>query len=527
MEKELPKGWGLSQLKDVGDVVTGNTPPKKNIEHFGGNIPWIKPGDLLDRKIIKFEETLTESGASIARLLPQNSVMVSCIGNLGKIGILDRPATTNQQINSVVFNSSIVNPVFGFYYALTLKEWLYENSSATTVSIINKGRFEKAPIPVPPLPEQQRIVDKLDSLFGHLDALKTRLERIPQLIKEFRQKVLTQAVTGKLTEEWREGRELGEWQDIELKSVCKSITDGDHQAPPQVKEGIPFLVISNVSKGFFDFESITRFVPRSYFESLKDTRIPKKGDVLYTVTGSFGIPILVDFEGEFCFQRHIAILKPDNSKIISSFLQIVLSSTKIMEQARDVATGTAQLTVSLSGVRNFIASIPPLVEQQEIVRRVETLFAKADQIEAGYQKLKAKVDQLPQALLAKAFRGELVPQLPTDLPAGSNGEFFAYVLYCSDGSLYKGFTNNLKRRYEEHKTGKGAEHTSKYKPLYVYHYEVFKSEAEAVKREKFFKSGKGREWLKQMGKENRLRQAGGDARELLEEIKKAKAVKIK
>lgn len=91
---------------------------------------------------------------------------------------------------------------------------------------------------------------------------------------------------------------------------------------------------------------------------------------------------------------------------------------------------------------------------------------------------------MPQALLAKAFRGELVAQLPTDLPAGSNGEFF-----CSD----------------------------------VYHYEVFKSEAEAVKREKFFKSGHGREWLKQMGKENRLRQAGGDARDLLEQISRAKA----
>jgi type I restriction enzyme S subunit len=170
----------------------------------------------LDRKIIKFEETLTESGASIARLLPPNSVMVSCIGNLGKIGIIDRPATTNQQINSVVFNNSIVDPFFWFYYALTLKEWLYENSSATTVSIINKGRFEKAPIPVPPLPEQQRIVAKLDTLFGHLDALKTRLDRIPQLLKDFRQKVLTQAVTGKLTEEWREGREL---EEIEFEKI--------------------------------------------------------------------------------------------------------------------------------------------------------------------------------------------------------------------------------------------------------------------------------------------------------------------
>jgi type I restriction enzyme S subunit len=419
MQKELPKGWVESQFKDVGEVVTGNTPSKSNSDYFGGDFPWIKPGDLKDRKITEFEESLTELGAKkIARILPPNSVMVSCIGNLGKIGIIDRKATTNQQINSVVFNKSIVNPFFGFYYALTLKEWLYENSSATTVSIINKGRFEKAPIPLPPLPTQHRIVSKLDTLFGHLDALKTRLDHIPQLLKAFRQSVLTQAVTGKLTVEWRKGKELEEWKNIRLESVCKSITDGDHQAPPQVKEGIPFLVISNVSKGFFDFENVTRFVPRSYFESLKEYRIPKKGDVLFTVTGSFGIPLLVDFEREFCFQRHIAILRPDNSKINSSFLQIVLNSSKIMDQARDVATGTAQLTVPLSGVRNFIADIPTLEEQQEIVRRVESLFAKADRIEAQYQNLKAKIEQLPQALLAKAFRGELVEQLPGDGDAG-------------------------------------------------------------------------------------------------------------
>ena len=416
MEKELPKGWVETKLGIIAEWGSGGTPNRNEPKYYDGTIPWVKTGDLNDSIILEASEYITELGLkkSSAKLFPKGSIIVAMYGaTIGKTAKLGIDATTNQAC-AVAIASKIVIPEFLHYFLKSEKQKFIDKGKGGAQPNISQTVIKEHPFPLPPLPEQQRIVAKLDTLFGHLDALKTRLEHIPQLLKEFRQKVLTQTVTGKLTEEWRDGKELEEWQNVELKTVCKSITDGDHQAPPQVKEGIPFLVISNVSKGFFDFESITRFVPRSYFESLKDTRIPKKGDVLYTVTGSFGIPILVDFDGEFCFQRHIAILKPDNSKINSSFLQIVLSSTKIMEQARDVATGTAQLTVPLSGVRNFIASIPLLEEQQEIVRHVETLFAKADQIEAGYQKLKAKVDQLPQALLAKAFRGELVPQLPTD-----------------------------------------------------------------------------------------------------------------
>ena len=96
---------------------------------------------------------------------------------------------------------------------------------------------------------------------------------------------------------------------VRLESVCRVITDGGHQPPPQVPEGIPFLVISNVSSGSISFES-TRFVPSTYFETLDDSRKPKVGDLLFTVTGSFGIPVVVRTDREFCFQRHIALLKP-------------------------------------------------------------------------------------------------------------------------------------------------------------------------------------------------------------------------
>ena len=153
------------------------------------------------------------------------------------------------------------------------------------------------------------------------------------------------------------------WQWVRLASICKSIADGDHQPPPQTLNGVPFLVISDVSSGEIDF-SKTRFVPRSYFDALADTRIPCKNDILFTVTGSYGIVVPVQTDSDFCFQRHIALLKP--CLFDSDFLSIWLSTPLVFEQCKKVATGTAQKTVGINSLKNMLIPIPPKEEQHRI-----------------------------------------------------------------------------------------------------------------------------------------------------------------
>jgi type I restriction enzyme S subunit len=155
----------------------------------------------------------------------------------------------------------------------------------------------------------------------------------------------------------------------------------------------------------------------SYFEQLKVERRPKLGDVLFSVTGSIGIPALVDTNDPFTFQRHIAILRPNLSQISSSYLLFSLGTENIRRQGFAVATGTAQLTIPLNGLRSFVIDLPTVVEQHEIVRHVEVLFAFADRLEARYDAARAQVERLTPALLAKAFRDELLPQDPNDEPA--------------------------------------------------------------------------------------------------------------
>ena len=164
------------------------------------------------------------------------------------------------------------------------------------------------------------------------------------------------------------------WTWARLSSACVSIADGDHQPPPQVQDGIPFLVISNVSGGRVDF-SDTRYVPKEYFDSLAEIRIPQCGDLLFTVTGSYGIVIPVQTERKFCFQRHIALIK--FSCLSPDFMKLWLSSPLVYEQCRRAATGTAQKTVGLASLKGLLIPIPPLNEQKRIVQKLNTLLALA------------------------------------------------------------------------------------------------------------------------------------------------------
>ena len=164
------------------------------------------------------------------------------------------------------------------------------------------------------------------------------------------------------------------WAWARLSSASVSIADGDHQPPPQVQSGIPFLVISNVSDGKTDFSN-TRYVPKEYFNTLAEIRIPQCGDLLFTVTGSYGIVIPVLTERKFCIQRHIALI--NLSCLSPKFMQLWLSSPLVYEQCRRAATGTAQKTVGLASLKGLLIPIPPLNEQERIVQKLNTLLALA------------------------------------------------------------------------------------------------------------------------------------------------------
>jgi type I restriction enzyme S subunit len=262
-------------------------------------------------------------------------------------------------------------------------------------------------------------------------------------IKQLRQTILNLAVRGKLVEQDPEDEPAGEllekaaadisnyqtqfnirshktqertetastfslpqgWQWTQPFRIFRSITDGDHQAPPRSPEGIPFLVIGDVRDRSINYEA-DRFVPETYYDLISIERKPVKGDLLYTLVGSYGIPVIVKENTPFCVQRHIGILRPSSFASVE-FLALLMDSTLVYEQVSNIATGIAQKTVPLGGLRKLLIPLPPLAEQHRIVAKVDELMALCDQLEQQLSQADQQSRRLLEAVLAVALGGRL------------------------------------------------------------------------------------------------------------------------
>lgn len=426
---ELPAGWVVCQLSDIGHIVTGKTPSTKEPRFYGGGIPFIKPGDLdHSGPVISTEVYLTDDGLAEVPALPPDSIVVTCIGNLGKVGITTKLSASNQQINAVVLDQG-VDPTYIFHYCKTLKPWLESESSATTISIVNKGIFSTAPVPLPPLTEQTRIAQKLDELLAQVDTLKARIDGIPALLKRFRQSVLAAAVSGRLTEEWRSANfskgvqessitgcsEDFAWPVVRLGEVARDFSYGSSSKSQPIGD-IPVLRMGNIQGGRLDWDDL---VFSSDKEEIKKYSL-QAGDVLFNRTNSpelVGKTAIYKGEQPAIYAGYLIRVRCGET-LAPEFLNYCLNSPQGRDYCWQVKTdGVSQSNINAKKLADFRFCLPSVEEQKEIVRRVEQLFAFADQLEAKVASAKSRIDHLTQSILAKAFRGELVQQDPNDEPA--------------------------------------------------------------------------------------------------------------
>lgn len=435
---ELPSGWVVCQLSDIGHIVTGKTPSTKEPRFYGGEIPFIKPGDLdQSGPVISTEVYLTDDGLAEVPALPPDSIVVTCIGNLGKVGITTKLSASNQQINAVVPDQG-VDPTYIFHYCKTLKPWLESESSATTISIVNKGIFSTAPIPLPPLAEQTRIAAKLDELLAQVDTLKARIDGIPALLKRFRQSVLAAAVSGRLTEEWRvqnvgladeaslpENQHEDIWPKISLKSLIASLEQGwspkcESDSVAEAEEAWAVIKTTSIQPIEF-YPSENKRLPESL--SPRPELSVQAGDLLITRAGPRSRAAVCCYVKKT--QPYLMVcdkayrLRTQASVMDGRLLCLFLNSPQYISLLDDLKTGISEsgMNLTMRKFQELQIPHPSLEEQAEIVRRVEQLFAFADQLQAKVGEAKTRIDRLTQSILAKAFRGELVPQDPNDEPA--------------------------------------------------------------------------------------------------------------
>ena len=447
----LPNSWTWARLGDVCRTTSGGTPSRKNAEYFTGDIPWVKSGELPDGLVSEVEERITAAAVanSSAKLFPAGTLLIALYGaTVGKLGILKEAATTNQAV-CAIFPPEYLDTKYLFWYLRCVRSDLVAQAVGGAQPNISQGILRELRVPIAPLDQQKRIVAEIEKQYSRLDEAVANLKRVKANLKRYKAAVLKSAVAGRLVETEaelarREGRsyETGEqllqriletrrsqwqgkgkykepaapdttdlpalpegWAWASVDQLVAHLTDGDHQAPPQTDQGIPFLVIGNVRGGEIDF-SDTRFVGEAYYNSLDPNRQPKLGDLLYTLVGSYGIPVRVTTEKPFCIQRHMAILRPHEHSPIS-YLTLAMASDNVFRQATTVATGTAQLTVPLAGLRQIAIPLPSISEQERIVaevdRRLSLLRETGTQVRANLQ----RAERMRQALLGQAFAGRV------------------------------------------------------------------------------------------------------------------------
>jgi len=479
MTGELPKGWDRCLMSDISTIIGGGTPDTSVPEYFSteSGIPWLTPADLsghTDIYISRGKRFLTKEGfaKSSAKLMPKGTVLFSSRAPIGYVAVASNDISTNQGFKSFVCSEDI-HPEYIYFYLIYAKPLAEEFASGTTFLEISGKNAAKIPILLAPFPEQKRIAAKLEKLLDRVNSCQHRLAKISALLKRFRQSVLAVACSGRLTTDWRDEHPKIEpvrnnikhiehmrkdniekanqilgfkkyrykkaaqidisnmtkgisdlfeipitWEWVSLGQITWFIADGPHFSPQYVesKHGVPFISGRNISYRGIDF-SDAKYVSYSDHVEFSKRAKPIAGDVLLTKGGTTGVATVVPDVGEFSIWVHVALLKVVPELVIPFYLRDVLTAPFVYNQSQAQTHGVGNQDLGLTRMIHIAIPLPPLPEQEEIVRRVESLFTLADQIESRLAKATDQVNRLTSSILAKAFKGELVPQDPDDEPA--------------------------------------------------------------------------------------------------------------
>ena len=400
MFENIPKRWNIFSLNDLATIITGNTPPKNHSEYYETeDILWGKPSDLSEWNpwLWETEEKLSDNARKVIRILPVNSVLVSCIGTIGKIGIAPVELATNQQINSVIFNDKIINFKYGYYAFKYYKERLANLASNAVVPIINKTQFSTFKIPVPPtLEEQQEIVDVLDAASEIIRLRTACIESAQSLIPALFQEMFGDPINNNKN-----------YPCESLKKLCSKIGSG---ATPRggkesyLKEGISFVRSMNVHDGIFQYKDLA-FINDEQAKLLDNVEL-QESDVLINITGaSVARTCIVPKEIlPARVNQHVSILRC-TGRLNPYFLNVLLYFQTTKQKLLDLANskGATREAITKQQLELFKIILPP-IEQQE-------LFAeKVQEIEAYIKTQQAELENAKtmfQSLLHYAFTGEL------------------------------------------------------------------------------------------------------------------------
>jgi len=405
--KSIPKHWKVRQLVEVCDVLDNLRKPINSVErqqritgksrkdlfpYFGatGQVGWID-GFITDGEYV----LIGEDGAPFLDIYKDKAYKVN-----GKTWV-------NNHAHILLGKAGIILNDFALYYLNSIDYREFVNG--TTRLKLTKSNLLEIPFVLPPLPEQQAIVSKIEELLSDLENGKQQLLLAQQQLKIYRQSLLKWAFEGRLTNRDVKESELPKgWKWVTMGDVCKKIGDIDHKMPKQLSSGYPYVSTKDFTDDLkISFENV-KYISEEDFLNLARKIKPERGDIIFPRYGTIGKNIHVDFDKEFLVSYSCAVLKPNQDVVASRFIYMYSLSPKIREEIRKYTVETTQANVGIASIKSFVFPLPPIDEQQLIVEELESKLTVCDKIEETISQSLLQAESLRQSILKKAFEGKLI-----------------------------------------------------------------------------------------------------------------------
>ena len=410
---EIPENWVWTILGNIGEIITGTTPPKDNKEYYGGNIPFYKPTDLDGGIMTNYAlDTLTDVGYEQCRKLPSESVLVTCIGaTIGKVGVIRVAGACNQQINAII-PSTIVDYRY-LYYALTsdfLQREILEHSSSTTLPIINKGKFSELPFPLPSLGEQNRIVIEVEKWLDFIADIEAEKNELESHIKKTKSKILDLAISGKLVPQDPDDEPAIEllkrinpdfqpcdnshyenlpqgWVKLRLGDVCsfeRGITFPSSAKCTIKQPGMIACIRTANVQDNLELDDLW-YVGNEYIKGNTE-KLVRKNDIIMSSANSRElvgkVSYVHDLTEQMTFGGFVLNIRA-NEGILPLYLFLMLKNLYLKGYYLNIATQTTNIAnLNTKILSNIEVLLPPLTEQKRIINSVTNILASIENITA-------------------------------------------------------------------------------------------------------------------------------------------------
>lgn len=413
---KIPANWCWMRLGNVTNIIMGQSPNGGSITENEKDTPLIGGAADMGEKYPEIKRYTNKP----TKISSDEDLIICVRATLGKPIFSDGRYCLGRGV-------AAIRPLIGSrklykYFFLNFEQYLFDNATGTTFAQVNSNILQKMPLALPPLAEQQRIVERIESLFAKLDEAKENLQNVLDGFETRKAAILHKAFTGELTAKWRKQHvvSIESWGSVKVSNLCENIVCGKTPTSYIDNNGdIPYLKVYNIVNNKIDFDSKPQYIPKKIHESKLKSSILKPKDVIMNIVGPplRKIAIIPDTYPEWNMNQAIVRFRT-KEKLYYKYLYYYLIYPKTLDDIICETKGVVgQANISITQSRNLNINLPTFSEQTEIVRIIDELFVKEQQAKELAENTLAKIDLIKKSILARAFRGELGTNNPADEPA--------------------------------------------------------------------------------------------------------------